>query len=312
MSKKKTKNFKIEDQELTPITVGHFESRKKSSLGIFIILSLFILLVIFLPEITDYVNAYLDSKNNVVNPGYRPNDPIVIPPGDGEEEKTYYTYNENLVISDDNITLSHIVIDNSLKTISFDVTNKSSSSLLDLNYYLELYDEDHTLLERLKLATKENVRAGEEQTLVKNISDDSLNLQDLSLSKLDTKEYPVVSLNANSDGEATLVCENKHETVTYKFINNELKELASDIKYSSLEEGYADIYYNYRTLLNQYNVTNGVSATFFESTDGFNGVINVNLANASRMYIINADTFSLNTEPKIVKFEMESQGFDCK
>ena len=56
MARKKYKNFKVEQEELKPITIGVFESRKKTSLSIFVILTLFVLFVIFLPEISEKVN----------------------------------------------------------------------------------------------------------------------------------------------------------------------------------------------------------------------------------------------------------------
>ena len=56
MAKKKYKNFKVEGEELKPITIGAFESRKRTSMGIFIILTIFVLVVIFLPEISEKVN----------------------------------------------------------------------------------------------------------------------------------------------------------------------------------------------------------------------------------------------------------------
>ena len=115
-NKKNTKNFKIEQNELTPVTIGFFESRRKNNLGIFIILTLFVGIVIFLPQISNYINAYLDARKGTTNPGYRPNSPIVIPPDDGEADKTYYTYNTSLVIQDDNISLSNFYLNLENKT----------------------------------------------------------------------------------------------------------------------------------------------------------------------------------------------------
>ena len=60
MAKKKYKSFKIEQEELKPMTIGAFESRKRTSIGIFIILTIFVIVVIFLPEISDVVNEYLN------------------------------------------------------------------------------------------------------------------------------------------------------------------------------------------------------------------------------------------------------------
>ena len=39
---------------------------------------------------------------------------------------------------------------------------------------------------------------------------------------------------------------------------------------------------------------------------------NVDLNEAERTYIFDADTFSLETDAKVVSFEMEAQGFTCE
>ena len=67
MAKKKIKNFKVEQDELKPITVGAFESRRKSSIGTFFILTVFVLVIVFLPQITDIVNEYLKASQRVNN-----------------------------------------------------------------------------------------------------------------------------------------------------------------------------------------------------------------------------------------------------
>ena len=311
MAKKKATNFKIEQDELKPITVGYFESRKKSSLGIFIILSMFTLIIIFLPQISNFINNFLDS-GNTTTPGYKPNSQIDVPKEEETDDKTYYDYATDLLIADENINLSDFILDESNQTLSFKVINNSRTNLLDLNYYLELYNDNHTLLERIKLVTKENVLAGETKDMIKYLSDDAINVKQFTLSKLDVNEYPVLNLTPNLNGEASLVCENSHEKITYTFNNNKLKKLESEVNYLNTDDNYNDIYNEYRSIPNSYNVLDGISSTFFESATGFSIFTDVNLENASRTYIFNADTFNLDTEAKVVSFEMESQGFDCR
>ena len=62
MAKKRYKNIKIEQEELKPIAIGEFESRRKTSIGIFIILTIFVLVVIFLPQISSIINEYLKIR----------------------------------------------------------------------------------------------------------------------------------------------------------------------------------------------------------------------------------------------------------
>ena len=82
MAKKKYKNVKIEQEELKPIAIGAFESRKKTSLGIFVILTLFVLAVIFLPQISEFIDEYL---NPTPSTPVTPNNPTPEEPAEPDE-----------------------------------------------------------------------------------------------------------------------------------------------------------------------------------------------------------------------------------
>ena len=317
MAKKKYKNFKIEPEELKPVTIGEFESRKRTSIGIFLILTIFVLVVIFLPQISDAVNEYLNPKpatpttpnNPTDNPGEEdPND------DDGNEDETFYEYVANLRIEREALTVSEISVDPTNYTISYSVTNNSNTyqDMEALNYYLEIYNSDRTLIERVKLVNSGSLAGGAFQSYTKNISESSATtIGYLVLVQKTEDDYPEVILTSGADGSANLVCSRTHETVTYRFTNNELKEVTSIIEYATTDTDYATIYSNYQTLANSYNGTAGITSTLFNSVSGFNITTIVNLAEARRSYIFNADTFGLDTEPKVVSFEMEAQGFDC-
>ena len=59
------------------------------------------------------------------------------------------------------------------------------------------------------------------------------------------------------------------------------------------------------------NKSNGITSNFFINAGGFNITTLIDLESASRTYIFNADTFTLDTTAKEVSFEMEAQGFEC-
>ena len=123
MAKKKYKNFKIEQEELKPIAIGAFESRKKTSFGIFVILTLFVLVIIFLPQISEMVDEYLNPTPE--NP-ITPNDPTPDEPDepedpDGNVDETFYPYTAGLSIEREEITVSGINIDAVNNTISYNI-----------------------------------------------------------------------------------------------------------------------------------------------------------------------------------------------
>lgn len=316
MAKKKYKNIKIEQDELKPIAIGAFESRKKTSIGIFIILTIFVLAVVFLPELSDFINEYLNQNPTTPVTPDDPNTPDEPEPEDPVENPndTFYAYVANLSIERDDILVSDIVIDPTTNTLTYSVTNNTSSyqDMADLNYYIEIYNAERTMLERVKLVNNGFLASGAFETYTKTIDATSATTVGyIVLVKKTTDDYPEVTLTADSQGNSSLVCTNAHETVTYEFNENALKEVTSIVEYQLTDPDYTNVYTNYQTLADTYNRTTGITSTFFNNTTGFNITTIVNSGEASRTYIFNADSFALDTEPKVVSFEMEAQGFDC-
>lgn len=318
MARKRIKNIKLEHEELKPTTIGVFENRRKSSLGILIILSIFVLVVIFLPQISEYVDAYLHPvAPPTVNPGNTPNNPNN--PSEDDEPNyadTFYALADNLKIERDDITIDEFMLDSEAHTLSFKVTNNTNNYIIlgDLGYYMELYSTEQTLLARIKLTGDTSVMSKYSQTLKKEISKEiSEKVKSLVLVKKNINDYPAVDINTLEDGTGVLVCTKNHEKVTYKFNNGNLKEVMSEISYLKADDGYEESYKNNKNLSNTYNGKTGVSSTFFEYQEvGYNITTSVNLKEAGRLYIFNADSFLLDTVPKVVSFEMEAQGFSCK
>lgn len=319
--KPKYKNIKLEQQELTPTALGAFESRKRSSISTFIILSIFVLVVIFLPEISNLVDSYL--KPNIPNPivPTKPTSPInpINPnpdlPNTPSYNDTFYTISNDLEITREDIKINKVSLDTINNTLNFTVTNITNKSIAlgDLNYYLELYNKDKTLIERLKITGIENVAQNYATLYQKELSTETINnLSSFVLITKNANEYPAVAIKADESGKGSLVCTKSKETVTYKFNNNALKELTSELKHSNTESDYSTKLSENKQLSNNYNLKTGISSSFIEYTEGYTITSNINLNEAKRLYIFNADSFSLNTEPKIVNFEMEAQGFKCE
>lgn len=310
--KKKYKNMKVEPVELTPIAIGAFENRKKSSVSIFIIMTIFILVIIFLPNISSYINAYLNPEAPISNED-PPNKVTPSVPEDPEEE-TFYAYASDLKIINEDITVSNFSVNSENHILSYTITNNSNGQDIEgLNYYLEIYNSEKTLLERVKLASELTLANGAFRTLTKNIgSDTASQIGYLVLLKKTVQEYPEVELQASEDGTTSLVCSSTNEVVHYKFKDNKLQELTSEINYTKDISNYDTMLSSQKILVNTYNNKNGVVSTLFEYESGYNITTTVNLSSASRFYVFNADTFIIDTEAKVVKFEMEAQGFQCE
>jgi len=313
--KKRYKNIKLEQTELTPTAIGMFESRRKSSIGTIIILGIFILAVIFLPNISEYIDKYLNPTLGTSNKPTSPSKKPTIPDAPDDNDDNFTAFVDNLVVTNDDITVSNFIIDTTTLTLSYDVTNNLSSSenIEELNYYLEIYNQEQTLIERVKLADEQTLNSGAFINFKRTISSEAAStIGFISIIKKTTNDYPLVELTKNEDGNSSLVCSNNHEKVTYKFNEEKLKEVTHEASYLTTDANYLTLYEANKVKANNYNSKLGVASTFFEYESGYNITTTVTLDEVSRMYIFNADSFKLDTEPKVVKFEMEAQGFKCE
>ncbi|MBE6154627.1 MAG: hypothetical protein E7163_03550 [Firmicutes bacterium] len=314
MAKKQIENFKIDEEELKPVTIGTFESRKKTSIGIFFILSLFVIFIFFLPEISSLINKYLNPiSSNIPNPN-RPGN--IINPSDNNNpslEERFVPYAENLKINNEDISLTNIRVDVNNSELIYTITNNRKKMDIDeLNYYIEIYNNEKTLIERVKLVSNLVLENGAYREITKNITIEAANsIGYIILVKKSTVEYPEVSMQIEDD-IGSIVCTKDHEKVTYRFNDYQLTEVISEISYKIEDKDYENILKEQKKLVNSYNNKEGIISTLVEYETGYNIITNVDLKNISDTYIFNADTFKLNTIPKVVSFEMEAQGFDCK
>lgn len=315
MAKKKYTNMKLEQQELTPIVIGTLGNKRRGPLGGILLMGLFIAVVIFLPEISEYASKLLN--NNSITPS--PVTPVAPTPVDPDEptgnDETFYDFSTSLKIAKDDVELTDFVLDTTNNTLSYSVVNpsKSTTNMEELNYFLEVYDSNRTLLERVKLTSIESLAGGAYQTEVSDINAETAsNMHSLLLLKKSESDYPVVELNVNSDNEGSLVCTRGFEEVTYHFNKGLLKNVKHSYNYDNTHEDYNTVYESVNTTASTYNRKTGVTSVFNGDTEKFSVITNVDLESASRTYIFKADTFKLDTEPKVVKFEMEAQNFTCK
>lgn len=313
--KRRYKNIKLEQNELTPTAIGMFENRKASSIGTVFILGIFIAAVAFLPKISDKINEYLDPKPNTPSKTPGPIEKPTIPEEPDDNKDNFSAFTSDLRITNDDIIVSNFVVDNLSNTISYDVTNNSNGTqnIEDLNYYLEIFNSEQTLIERVKLSNEYTLNSGAFTNVKRAITSESANtIGFVSLIKKTTQDYPLVELKNGEGGTGALVCTAPNEKVTYKFSEEKLKEVMSEVNYTNTDANYETLYEPNKIKVNTYNNRLGVTSTIFEYENGYNITTSVNLNESDRLYIFNADSFKLDTEPKVVKFEMEAQGFKCE
>lgn len=310
---KKNQKIEVENIELKPQVIGKIEKKKNNIGRVLIIFIVFILTIIFLPEITIFLNNKLGMKISptiVDNKEETDNKPNNNNPTSNNEIE-YILFNENTEIKkDDYIVNSFSLINNQL---SFNIQNTLDKSL-DLSkdlLYLETYNESKTLIERFKIDL-EPMGAKKSQSVKVVLTNP--NIYYVSFVSKTTNDYPVVDLTKNDLGYATMTCKSGNDTIIYTFKNDELVTVKEEVIYNFnvLDQNYSSEFSKYQSKCANYDVINGVNTSFNNSTNGFTAVIEVDMAILEKDKLDEKYYYSYKEVPKVIKFEMETYGYKCE
>lgn len=310
---KKNQKIEVENIELKPQVIGKIEKKKNNIGRVLIIFIVFIFTIIFLPEITIFLNNKLGMKISptiVDNKEETDNKPNNNNPTSNNEIE-YILFNENTEIKkDDYIVNSFSLINNQL---SFNIQNTLDKSL-DLSkdlLYLETYNESKTLIERFKIDL-EPMGAKKSQSVKVILTNP--NIYYVSFVSKTTNDYPVVDLTKNDLGYATMTCKSGNDTIIYTFKNDELVTVKEEVIYNFnvLDQNYSSEFSKYQSKCTNYDVINGVNTSFNNSTNGFTAVIEVDMAILEKDKLDEKYYYSYKEVPKVIKFEMETYGYKCE
>lgn len=308
----KKKKIVIIDQELVPTTLAVKADKKKTSIfsivWLFIIFSIFIAAVIFLPDISAYINNYLNPEPSTSGGSSNTNNQTKNDDNSAKDEIKEYLLSENPVVETEQFTLSNFKIENN--NISFDITNKTTD-ILDLgkyNYFLNFYDTNKKLVQRI-MFQDEAISSSSAINLNYKLAD--ANTVSMTLLEIKPEDYPshVVSVNENNQG--SLICEKDYEKVEYLLSNNKLYAIKDNFIVSKTDVSYNNFYQNYQSLQPTYNNLNGVTSSLREENDSlvFNTTINLNTYQEGS--IKSKVIYSKDTDAKIINFELEASGYSC-
>lgn len=306
---KKQEKVVLENIELKPQTIGYVLKKKNNVGRVFIIFVAFLLAIIFLPEITVYLNN-LTGK-------YTPST-IIDSKGDDKKhhgskdtkEVVYATLNDGFLIDEDSYKVSNINL--IVNKISFDITNKTDS-IIDFtkdNYFLETYDDKKTLLERFKVDVPV-IKAKGTTNLSVNVN--STNITYVVFSKKNIDDYPVVDIVKDQNGNGTIECSKDNQTIKYYFSNDLLYKLEDKFDYNNINDvGYNELLQKYQSRATSYDVLKGVKTSFNSSVNGFSTVVEVDLTSANLSELKEEHYYKNETMAKVVSFEMQTYGYTCK
>ena len=313
MAKRKTKEpIVIDKTPLKATSLGNLETKENGPLVAILWVGLLIVCIISLPYVADFIQNY---QNNQITdtPVKKPdNTSDNNTPNDTTEEQTIYNLEDGLVITENKFNLSDFGVSNN--TLTFKITNVGGDVdyFKKHNYFVELFDNDKTLLQRIKF---DGITINKTRTITLDLDDTSFTK--ISFIKKDVKDYPNVVLKTVNE-TPTLTCQNKDLKVIYTFSSdeiNKLKTIETNYSYASSNKDYEQMLSRYETYATSYNSLGGVKATLIPINTGFTFKVNIDLATIPVASYTSTFTdkyyYSLDTEAKIVAFELETSGFNC-
>lgn len=310
---KRTKNQKIilEDIELKPQVIG-YTYQKKSNIGrVIFIFIVFLTVVYYINDISVFVNKLIgkESPSTIENLAGSNNENKK--PGNSNQEKNeiiYNIYTNGMTFIEKDMTFNNFLLSNNVLT--FDIVNKSNNTLDYSNkkYFIEIYSENKTLLERFKLdinALNIGAKISYKYT-IKN------NFYYFVVVEKTINDYPVVTLKNDQNNLASITCTKDIENIVYSFRNNELESIKHTISDSNTtDENYYIRYSSYQSKMTSYNNLAGISATFNGTLNGFTAIVDIELQKANLSTLSENYYYGYKELPKVVKFEMQTYGFTC-
>ncbi len=307
----KKKQIVINEEELTPTTLAVVEDKKKVSiLGIFwlfLIFAIFIVGVIYLPEISQYINNYFNP--DVVTPDTPSDNKNNTTDDDNKTTIKEYVISENPEIIFEKFKINNIAVYES--NISFDIINTSNEilELANYNYFINLYDQNKKLLQRLMLRD-EVVSPNETLKVTFSLTDS--NVYSLTIISISKDNYPAYVATADENNMATLTCTKDYEKVDYLLNNNKVYAISLLYEVGVDDANFNTLYGTYQAMQVAYNSIEGVSSSIetINNVLSFRTIINLNTIGDEK---INLKTFyPKDTDAKVMNFELTSMGYTCK
>ncbi len=314
MAKKKDKKYKyvvLENKELQSQTIGVINN-KKNPIAIIIIFIVFIAVVFFLPEITEYIKTKTSKEPEIVDKTPIKSDEID-KSDDIVEEPKRILFADTSVIENEQMIINNFVKKFDLiYEINFDITNILTEGL-DLNsynYYIEFYNDTNTLLDRIKLEDI-FIEISQTYSYKKEISSELyFGIHSIEILEIDEDSYPNITLAKNDDGYEYLICTDGIEKNTYFFNETGLFLINKVANVENTIDNYENIYLEYSNMKNDYLNKKGYTYNFANLPKGFLLSISININDVEEL-INNNYIYTKGTNARIVNFEMISRGYTC-
>lgn len=310
--KKEVAPIVLSYQELMPSVIGRIDSKEKSNWVVIVLFIVLIIFIIALPSITTYISG---EKQITFGPNQNENKkPIDNTPA---HETIYYDYSNTLEIPVEGLNFKQFDIVR--KTFSFTIENKNEVKNYLVNHvlYMELYDNNQTLLQRVKLPN-ENLSKGSSLDYQFELTVPTAQIAKIVIEEKKVSDYPAIQLKKESDGTYLLVCSKDVETLTYQFdTEGKLYYIMDIVNYPSSYENYQMKLMDYRQISSKYNGIEGVTSNISEVGSGFTSTTTITLEKIDfenrsiKNTLNNPAYYGKGTEGKVVYFELSAMNYQC-
>ena len=135
--------------------------------------------------------------------------------------------------------------------------------------------------------------------------------EEVAFLEISEEEYPAFTAEADEFGNATLVCIKDYETVTYSLNRNQVVSIMDNFVVPITDPNYNVLYSTYQTLSATYSTISGISSTVTTDDASLYFITSINLRTLIDGTFNNSVYYPLNTDAKVMKFELEAQGYTC-
>ena len=297
MAKKVQEQVVIKDEELTPTTLGVYSNKGKSPIGLILIILIFLALLIFLPNIETYYNKLMGKDDETV----------VVPDDNNDEEEeetkvTKYPISSDTLIETELYTVSNLGLSSNILILS--IANNTANPLDLDDYYLELYNDSDSFIERVKVSEKV-LSASSSDNFTYTIKTQPTKLVFIKRTKDD---YPEVTIENNK-----LTCIKGVEDLTYTFSDESLNKIKYSYTANNVsDQNYNVELYNKQSQAQKYNILEGVSSSVNSVASGYTYIVSVDLQTADLTNLDLDGLYKKGTKPDEVKFKEEAKGYSCK
>ncbi len=310
-------NVKINQQELTPTTIGTIDENENNLKFVLILFFSLIVIIFALPYFMNWLDSF---KEKSVTPSNTPqtstNEDIK------EEEPAEEQYLELANKINTLIDNYRFVVNYNNNILDVTITNESGAInyLVNNPIFIEVYSQNKMLMQRFLIDKEELIL--DNSTVHNFIITNNLSAENtptyLVIANKNANDYPAIDLkNLDSSGQPFLTCTKSNETIIYTFKDEDKGYLLTTINDTiRINDNSEETINTYSALANSYQTIPGIEADINPETTGFSFSASINLNNvkiSEHQRILNNKAFyELNTPAKSINFELSASGYQCK